>query len=306
MIVLESETKKQAHSMTYALIIHGGAGAQPSLDYTLQRAHMGQLIRRGQDMLEAGESALDVVETMVADLEASGHYVAGKGSAPNMDGIIELDASIMDGKDRRAGSVAAIPAIESPIKAARAVMNDGKHVMLAGESARNFAVTQGLAAIENPKDYYSEHHRHGSGDTDANHGTVGAVALDIHGDLAAATSTGGIFGKSAGRIGDTPLIGAGTWADSHVAVSCTGLGEAFIRTSAAHDVAARVAYGNESLSSAVWSALDQVKICGGDGGIIAINKNGQMAMPFNSDGMKRAYVSSNTPPTVLIFEKEAR
>lgn len=292
--------------MTYALIIHGGAGAQPGFDYSVQTAHMEALIRRGQDMLEKGSSALDVVEAMVSDLEGSGHYVAGKGSAPNMDGVIELDASIMDGKDRRAGSVAAIPAIEHPVQAARKVMDDGKHVMMAGENARKFAVRAGLKAINDPDNYYTEHERHGSGHDSANHGTVGAVALDSNGHLAAATSTGGIFGKSAGRIGDTPLIGAGTWADAQVAVSCTGLGEAFIRTSAAHDVAARIQYGNETLSDAVWNVLDQVALCEGDGGIIAIDKDGNMAMPFNSDGMKRAIVSNTVPPTVLVFEKETR
>lgn len=292
--------------MTYALIIHGGAGAQPGTDYSQQKAHMRGLIVRGQKMLEGRTGALSVVEAMVADLEASGHYVAGKGSAPNMDGVIELDASIMDGRTQNAGAVAAIPAIISPVKAARAVMDDGKHVMLAGESARNFAIKGGLKAVDNPDAYYTEHARHGSGDVDANHGTVGAVALDIHGNLAAATSTGGIFGKSAGRIGDTPIIGAGTWADGHVAVSSTGLGEAFIRTCAAHDVAARVEYGGTSLKDATWQVLDAVAACGGDGGLIAIDKQGNIAMPFNSDGMKRAAVSSRMKPTVLVFEKEKR
>lgn len=292
--------------MAYALIIHGGAGAMPGTDYSLQIKHMYGLIRKGQTMLEDGNSALDVVEAMVSDLEASGHYVAGKGSAPNIDGVIELDASIMDGRDRRAGAVATIPAIEHPIQAARKVMEDGKHVMLAGDSAKTFAVDQGLNAIENPNEYYTEHERHGSGHASANHGTVGAVALDINGNLAAATSTGGIFGKSAGRVGDTPLIGAGTWADETVAVSCTGLGEAFIRTSAAHDVAARMQYGNASLIEATWNVLDQVALCSGDGGLIAIDRHGNIAMPYNSDGMKRAVVTHTLKPTVKVFEPEVQ
>lgn len=292
--------------MTYALIIHGGAGAMPGTDYSIQIEHMGELIRKGQAMLEGGKSALDVVEAMVSDLEASGHYVAGKGSAPNIDGVIELDASIMDGRGRRAGAVATIPAIEHPIQAARKVMEDGKHVMLAGVSARHFAMSEGLSAIDDPDTYYTEHERHGSGHASADHGTVGAVALDLDGGLAAATSTGGIFGKSAGRVGDTPLIGAGTWADGTVAVSSTGLGETFIRTCAAHDVAARMQYGKASLGQAVWDVLDQVALCDGDGGLIAIDKNGHIAMPYNSDGMKRAVVSSTMAPTVLVFEKETR
>lgn len=292
--------------MTYALIIHGGAGAQPGTDYSIQKDHMETLILKGQSLLEGGANALDVVEAMVCDLERSGHYVAGKGSAPNMNGAIELDASIMDGTTRRAGSVAAIPAIEHPVSAARKVMDDGKHVMMAGVSALNFAVREGLKAIDNPEAYYTEHERHGSGNVDLNHGTVGAVALDLSGNLAAATSTGGIFGKSAGRIGDTPIIGAGTWADGHVAVSSTGLGEAFIRTCAAHDVAARMKYGSETLSDAAWNVLDQVALCEGDGGLIAIDKKGNIVMPFNSDGMKRAAVSSTMTATVRVFETEPR
>ncbi len=292
--------------MQYALIIHGGAGAQPGMDYTQQTAHMDALIREGQRQLIAGTDALSVVEAMVADLEQSGLYVAGKGSAPNMEGIIELDASIMDGREQRAGAVAAISNIVSPIKAARCVMEDGKHVMMAGMSARKFALSKGLPGIDDPDTYYTEHEKHGSGNVDANHGTVGAVALDIHGHFAAGTSTGGIFGKSAGRIGDTPIIGAGTWADKHVAISCTGLGEAFIRTCAAHDVAARMRYGERSLRRSAWEVLDAVAEHNGDGGLIAVDHEGAIVMPFNSDGMKRAAVSHTMPPTVCVFEKEPR
>lgn len=292
--------------MIYALVIHGGAGAQPGTDYTAQKTHMGRLIKQGQDMLLAGRNAVDVVEAMVAEMESSGLYVAGKGSAPNTDGIIELDASIMDGKDRRAGSVAAISNIKYPIKAARKVMDDGKHVMLAGVGARDFAQAQGMALIDDPIGYYSEHEKHGSTEYETGHGTVGAVALDTHGHLAAATSTGGTFGKSAGRIGDTPIIGSGTWADGRVAVSCTGIGEAFMRTCAAHDVAARMQYGGQSLEGASWAVLDEVSKCGGDGGLIAVDNKGTIVMPYNSDGMKRAAVSSTLDAAVLVFEREVR
>ncbi len=290
--------------MTFALVIHGGAGARPGTDYSAQTAHMEVLINQGGRMLETGAAALDVVTLMVADMEASGLYVAGKGSAPNAAGIIELDASIMVGPSREAGAIAAVRDLKHPIEAARKVMTDSGHVLLAGEPARNFAIAQGLEAIDDPASYYTEHPKHGSGIKDTNHGTVGAVALDTAGILAAATSTGGVFNKRAGRVGDTPLIGAGTWADDMVAVSGTGLGEAFIRCSAAHDVAARMRYGGVPVSAAIRATLDEVAKCGGDGGIIAVDRNGSFAMPFNSDGMKRAAISSTQPAIVRVFEPE--
>lgn len=289
--------------MTYALVLHGGAGARPGTDYTKQKAHLSYLIETGQAMLSAGQTALDVVVWAVAKLEASGLYVAGKGSAPNSLGGFELDASVMDGPKRRAGAVAAIEGIESPIQAALAVLEDGRHVMLAGAGAQMAAKTSGLGEVQNPAEYYTEHVSHGSGEL-ANHGTVGAVALDIHGELAAGTSTGGTFGKLAGRVGDTPIIGSGTWADETVAVSSTGLGEAFMRTVAAYDVSARMRYANTPLNQAARQVLDEVAKCDGDGGLIAIDANGNISMPYNSDGMKRAAVSSTMPPVVRVFEPE--
>lgn len=290
--------------MTYALVIHGGAGARPGTDYSEQKKHLEVLINQGQKMLTTGHDALETVTTIVAEMESSGLYVAGKGSAPNTDGIVELDASVMDGKNQRAGAVAAISNITHPILAAQSVLTDGKHVMMAGEGAKTFAVANGATQIDDPAGYYTEHVSHGSmGDT-ASHGTVGAVALDMNGNLAAATSTGGTFNKRPGRVGDTPLIGAGTWADGRVAVSGTGIGEAFIRTSAAHDVAARVAYGNATLDAATRAVLDQIKECDGDGGLIAVDRSGNISMPFNSDGMKRAAVSSTMPAVVRVFETE--
>ncbi len=289
--------------MTYALIIHGGAGAQPGTDYTLQKAHMGELILRGQAMLETGKAAIDVVTEMVADMEGCGLYVAGKGSAPNTQGVFELDASIMDGPERRAGAVSAIQNMVSPIKAAKLVMDDGRHVMLNGDGARAFAITKGLAPVNDAEAYYTEHEKHGSMEP-VSHGTVGAVALDTQGNLAAATSTGGTFNKRPGRVGDTPIIGSGTWADEQIAISCTGEGEAFMRSCAAYDVSARVRYGDASLNAAVHRMLDQVAICGGDGGAIAIHTNGDISMPYNSLGMKRAFVTDTIPATVRVFETE--
>ena len=290
--------------MTYALVVHGGAGARPSIDYTDQRQHLAQLIARGGEDLSAGRSALDVVSDAVADLEASGLYVAGRGSAPNAKGIIELDASIMDGESRKAGAVAAVSNIVHPILAARKVMDESRYVMLAAQGAREFALASGIEDVADPDSYYTMHVGHGSTEKAGSHGTVGAVALDMRGNLAAATSTGGTFNKPSGRVGDTPLIGAGTWADDLVAVSCTGIGEAFIRTSAAHDVSARMRYGGMAVDEAALAVLAEVADCDGDGGLIAIDRKGRITMPFNSQGMKRAAITSTMPAVVRVFEPE--
>ena len=290
--------------MTHALVIHGGAGAQPGTDYTAQKRHMRELLNLGESMLKAGESALDVVTKMVFELEVCGLYVAGKGSAPNTDGWFELDASIMDGATQRAGAVSAIQNMVSPINAARLVLEDGQHVMMTGQGAREFALENGLESVADPDSYYTEHEGHGSAGEKANHGTVGAVALDLKGGLAAATSTGGIFNKRPGRVGDTPLIGIGTWADDQVAISCTGDGEPFIRNCAAYDIAAQMRYGGIEMNEAARATLDKVKTLGGDGGVIAIDRAGNIIMPYNSDGMKRAAISSTMDKVVRVFEPE--
>lgn len=289
--------------MTFTLVIHGGGGARPGTDYSRQKAHLAQLIAEGKKMLTSGRDALSTVAEVVAELEGSGLYVAGKGSAPNAAGVFELDASITDGRDRRAGAVAAMEGIVHPIHAARAVLENGQHVMLAGDGARAMACLAGLAEVADPETYYSEHVSHGSADA-GTHGTVGAVALDLQGGLASATSTGGTFNKMLGRVGDTPLIGAGTWADDLVAVSCTGVGEAFIRCSAAHDMSARMRYGDRPVGQAAREVLAEVRLCGGNGGLIAIDIKGRIAMPYNSHGMKRAAVSDSRDPVVRVFEPE--
>ena len=263
---------------------------------------MRELAENARERLSSGARALDVVEYAVAEMETAGLYVAGRGSAPNSAGYVELDASIMDGPDSTAGSVACIRDVINPVSVARRVMEATPHVMLSGEGALAFAKSQGFEIVEEPGKYYTLPIGVRKNEIDKQmHGTVGAVALDSNGELAAATSTGGTFGKLEGRVGDTPVIGAGTWADSNVAVSCTGTGEYFIRTGAALTVACKVRSGTP-LGQAIEEVLADVKYLGGDGGIIAIDSTGTIEMIYNSEGMKRASVSGINEVRVATFE----
>jgi L-asparaginase/beta-aspartyl-peptidase (threonine type) len=271
------------------LALHGGAGALRGRDYAAELAHMRGLVEAGRDRLMAGASALDVAVETVAALEVSGLYVAGRGASPNTDGGYQLDACLMDGRDQRAGAVAALEGFVSPIAAARAVMEESPHVLLVGAGAGAFARSKGLAEIGDPKAWYT--HAGGRGARTAAElatGTVGCVVLDQSGALAAATSTAGVFGKLPGRVGDSPIPGAGAWADADVAVSCTGAGEMFIRAAVAAQVGFRVRLAGETLAQAAGAALAEALTLGGEGGLIAVGRDGAVAMPFTSAGMKRA------------------
>lgn len=288
-----------------ALALHGGAGARRSRDYSREVPHMQGLVEAARDRLNAGASALDVVVETVAALEASGLYVAGRGSSANLDGRYELDAAVMEGAGQGAGSVAALVGYKSPIAIARAVMERTPHVMLAGEGASAFAGREGFEAIGDPEAWFTraglgeDNHPPASG---LAHGTVGCVVLDQAGRLAAATSTGGVFNKLPGRIGDCPLIGSGTWADGAAAISCTGQGEYFIRTNAAAQVAWRMRLAGEDLDAASAAVIQGVGALGGDGGLIAIDAAGAIAMPYNSQGMKRACLHPDGRIEALVFE----
>jgi beta-aspartyl-peptidase (threonine type) len=285
-----------------ALILHGGAGARRERNYDAEVVHMRQVVEVMKARLEAGDAALDVATAAVVMLENSGLYVAGRGASPNLAGGYELDASIMDGASGRAGAVAALQGFRNPVVAARAVLDRTPHVLLAGEGAAAFARDQKLETIEDEAAWFT-HAGHGEDNHPPgtlNHGTVGCCVLDAQGRLAAATSTAGVFGKMPGRVGDTPIPGAGTWADGRVAASGTGQGEYFIRATATAQVGWRVAAG-QSLAEAAQAAIDQIGDLGGDGGLIALDAQGNIAQPFNSQGMKRAWLTPAGEIGVEVF-----
>ena len=275
-----------------ALILHGGAGARRERDYTAETAHMREVVAAMKARLDAGASALDVAVEATVMLEDSGLYVAGRGASPNLAGAYELDASLMDGATGKAGAVAALQGFRNPVVAARAVMERTPHVMLVGEGASLFALDQGLEMIGDEDGWFTQA---GKGEDNhppgtLSHGTVGCCVLDRDGRLAAATSTAGVFGKMPGRVGDTPIPGAGSWADGRVAVSGTGQGEYFIRVAACAQVSWRVGAG-QTLGEAGQAVIEEIGGLGGDGGLIALDRDGHIAAPFNSQGMKRAWLT---------------
>jgi beta-aspartyl-peptidase (threonine type) len=293
-------------SRNWKLVIHGGAGVlqrdriTPEIDRQL-RAGLEAALEAGAKILAAGGSALDAVEASARVLEDDTQFNAGRGSVLTFEGKTELDAAIMDGRNRDAGAVTGVSNTRNPIGLARAVMEKSPHVFLGSKGADTFAIEQGLEQA--PPGYFDIPERlrqleelKARGvdwfDVDMKYGTIGAVAMDKDGHLAAATSTGGITGKRWGRIGDSPVIGAGTWADDRgCAVSATGSGEYFIRESVAHEIAARVRYLGESAQAAADAVLEEVDALGGHGGVIVISAKGEAIWSFNSEGMYRGMAS---------------
>jgi beta-aspartyl-peptidase (threonine type) len=291
----------------HAIAIHGGAGTLSSAQLNpesdrVYRAGLERAVRAGFGVLDKGGSSLDAVTIAVQVLEDDPLFNAGRGSVLSANGLHELDASIMDGRDLSAGAVTGVRNVRNPIVLARRVMERSPHVMLAGEGAEEFARDQGLEPVAN--NYFTTERRQREFDLllegkkaagrEALMGTVGAVALDTHGNVAAATSTGGMTGKKWGRIGDSPIIGAGTYAANDCcAVSATGHGEFFIRAAVAHEIASLMRYkGLDVVQAADVVVMQQLVRMGGSGGVIAVGRDGRIAMPFNSEGMLRAAMDS--------------
>jgi beta-aspartyl-peptidase (threonine type) len=310
-----------ANAATPVLVIHGGAGViakevTPEKEKAI-RADLQKALETGYAVLKSGGSSLDTVSKAIVFMEDSPLFNAGKGAVFNHDGRNELDASIMDGTTLRAGSVANVHRIKNPILLARAVMEKSQHVMLVGDGAEAFAESIGMPLVD-PKYFYTEERwqqlqkaleeeRKQAVDPAKapHHGTVGAVALDNSGHLAAGTSTGGMTNKRFGRVGDSPIIGAGTYASAKCAVSATGWGEYYIRANAAHDICARVEYRNESIVQAADDVvMGVVPKLGGDGGVIALDADGNIATPFNTEGMYRGWIDKSGKIHIAIFAEK--
>ncbi len=318
--------------MSPVIAIHGGAGTitRAALSPEQERSYheaLDWVLQGGQGILEKGGSALDAVTEAVFRLEECPLFNAGKGAVFTHAGTHELDASIMDGSSLAAGAVACVKTLRNPIRAARAVMQEGRHVLLVGEGAEDFARGAGLETVS--PGYFSTPARHAQWqralaeggelldhdaqslaaqaepiDPDTKMGTVGAVALDAQGNLAAATSTGGMTNKRVGRVGDSPLIGAGTYANNRTAaISCTGSGEMFIRMLAAYDISALMEYGHLSLADAAHRVvMEKLPTIAGRGGLIAVDALGNVCMPFNSEGMYRGQARVGSPRHTAIYQ----
>lgn len=302
-----------------ALAIHGGAGTilrsqmTPALE-TEYRIGLENALKIGWSILEEGGSSMNAVEATVCSLEDFPLFNAGRGAVFTHDGNVELDAAIMDGQKLKAGAVTFVKNIKNPVKLARLVMERTEHILLAGEGANQFAEQMGVKS--EPDEYFFTEHRwlqlqHAIADgrihldhsqaTRKPIGTVGAVACDKKGYLAAATSTGGMTNKKFGRVGDTAIIGAGTYADQNCAVSCTGHGEYFMLAATAFDVAARMKYKNLSLDIAAKEAIEHLTAINGEGGLIAVDSSGNVTSPFNSEGMYRGSIHSDSEINIKIY-----
>jgi beta-aspartyl-peptidase (threonine type) len=275
------------------------------------RTKMTEALQAGYAILKGGGSALDAVQATIVIMEDSPLFNAGKGAVFNSIGINEMDASIMDGRDRNVGAVTVVRTVKNPIKLARLVLDKSPHVLLAGAGATEFARQHELELVD-PKYFFTQRRWDSLQKAQAaekgptGHGTVGAVALDQSGNIAAGTSTGGMTNKRFGRVGDTPIPGAGTYADnSTCGVSSTGHGEYFIRAAIAFDISARMAHGGQSLAQAANGVIHgTLTTMGGTGGVVALDREGNIAMPFNTPGMYRGYIDQTGTVTIAIYEDE--
>jgi beta-aspartyl-peptidase (threonine type) len=306
--------------MKTALAIHGGAGTIDRAKMTGEleaeyRRGLDEALRAGWQVLEKNGDAVTAVEASVCSLEDFLLFNAGRGAVFTSEGKVELDAAIMDGNGPRAGAIAFVRNIRNPVKLARLVMDRSEHILLAGDGANAFAAQEGAESADDEYFFTDQRWQQlqdaiATGRVQLDHaaavqkplGTVGAVACDSNGNVAAATSTGGMTNKKFGRIGDTPLIGAGTYADNATcAVSCTGHGEFFMLGVTAYDVAARMKYSGQKLEAAAQSAIDFLTSIGGEGGLIAVDARGDLALPFNSEGMYRGHMRSGSEIVIDIY-----
>ncbi|MBG9377886.1 isoaspartyl peptidase/L-asparaginase [Panacibacter sp. DH6] len=322
-----------AQTGKYVLVIHGGAGTILKSQMTKEKEQqytkgLNDALEAGKKILANGGTAMDAVVAAIKVLEDNPLFNAGKGAVFTNEGKNEMDAAIMDGSNLKAGSVAGVTTIKNPITAARAVMDKSEHVMMVGKGAEKFAQQQGCTIVD-PSYFFTEERwrslqqiraedsskmllDHDSakallkqpGNKDYKYGTVGCVALDMNGNLAAGTSTGGMTNKKFGRVGDAPVIGAGTYANNATcAISCTGWGEFYIRLVMAKTISDRMEFGYQALADATNEmVMKQLGALGGDGGLIAVDKDGNIAMPFNTEGMYRAYITGNGKTEVKIFK----
>ena len=331
-IFAQQTVPNKTNTGKYVLAIHGGAGTLNKSQFTpaleaKYKSGLDSALIVGNAILEKGGTALDAVEATVKVLENNPLFNAGKGAVFTSEGVNELDAAIMDGKTLAAGSIAGVRTIKNPITAARAVMEKSEHVLLSGRGAETFAAAQGIEIVD-PSYFYTPERWKGlqrakqrdsldqlkkagqvAYETENEeqrrkdkYGTVGAVALDTHGNLAAATSTGGMTNKKWGRIGDAPIIGSGTYANNNtVAISCTGWGEYFLRLVMAKSISDRMEFGGQSLALASETlVMKELPALGGDGGLIAVDKNGNIALPFCTEGMYRGFIKKEKQGAAII------
>jgi beta-aspartyl-peptidase (threonine type) len=311
-------TDATAQPAPWAMAIHGGAGTisrdEPAAEIAARREALTAALEAGRKILEEGGQALDCVETVIRLLEDRPEFNAGRGAVYTHDGSHQLDASIMDGRTLAGGAVANVSTVANPISLARLVMEKSRHVLLMGEGAEQFAVEMGIPPVG--QEYFHTDHRYRQlqealenddyglvGKIEWKYGTVGCVVLDTHGNLAAGTSTGGMTNKRFGRVGDSPVVGAGNYADNRsCAISCTGTGEVFLQHTVARSVAAMMQYGEQSLERAAKTMIHD-ELSKGDGGLIAVSKDGVIVMEYNSEGMYRGAADSSGRFDIAIWDE---